>query len=212
MRIVYFLTLILIGCSIICSGAIARTGFSIEGGLLYDRPASGAHDRPYANMKSGIGFTINLGYDIWDRVGLELGAMHTAHEYELGIRAGGAIIEENADKTTFFLKARAIPFRYKKFETVIAAGAGFFDISGKRLRGGSEVDEDFSGPGFTGNLDFRYNVSEGLAISLYLGANFVNYKRYEIFGYKSNFEGGMPGGDSINWGLTIYHSIGMPQL
>ncbi len=212
MRILYFLTLTLVGLSIICSGALARPGFSIEGGLIYDRPASGTHNRPYTNMKGGIGYTVNLGYDIWNWGGLELGAMHTNHDFDLGTRAGGAIIEENAGKTAFFLKARGIPFRYKKLETVIAAGAGFFDISGKRLAGENEVDDDFSGLGFTGNLDFRYNVSDGLAISLYLGANFVNYSRYEIFGYKANYIGRMPGGDSINWGLTVYHHIGIPQL
>ena len=190
---------------------MAQKGFFIEGGMIYDRPANNPHDRPYAKMKGGLGYTGDLGYDFFDRAGLEFGVMHTAHNYELGVH-DEAVLEETADKSTFFLKARAIPFRHGQFEIVAAAGIGFFDISGRRLYAGEPFDEDFSGLGFTGNLDFRYHITGGLAVSLYLGSNLVDYSRYELSGYKANFGQGLPGGDSINWGLILYHHIGIPQI
>jgi hypothetical protein len=210
MRVVRILFFSFLWLLIFNSGSKARKGFTIEGGLIYDHPAS--HSRPYTNMKGGFGFTGNLGFDFLDWAGFELGVIHSSHKYELGVHSG-AVLEESADKTTFFLKARAIPFRRGKFEFIAAAGVGFFDLAGKRLDiAGDQFDEDFSGLGFTGNFDFRYNITDGLAASLYLGSNFINYSRYEILGYKADFGRKLPSGNSINWGLTLYHYIGIPQI
>jgi RNase P/RNase MRP subunit p29 len=206
------LFLAFLGLSILSSSSLAKKGFSIEGGLIFDRPARTSHDRPYANMKGGLGFIGNVGYDLFERGGLEIGAMHSSHHYELGIRSG-VVLEETATKTAFFVKARAIPLQKGKFEIATAAGIGYFDISGKRLDSiGNALDEYFSGIGFTGNIDTRYHITDALAASFYLGLNLVNYSRYEIFGYKADFGRPLPGGDSINWGLTLYHHIGIPQL
>lgn len=192
------------------SFVFADKGFSIEAGLLFDRPASGTN-KPYPEMTSGFGYMGNIGYDFFERGGLELGVLHTTHDYVLDV-IGGAVEEESAVKTTIFLKARGIPYQRDKFEIIVAAGLGFFDLSGKKLIQGNSTDEDLSGLGFTGNLDFRYNITTGLAVSLYLGGNLVNYNRYELLGIKTAYPGKLPGGDSFNWGLTVFHRIGIPQL
>jgi hypothetical protein len=163
-------------------------------------------------MKGGFGYTANFGYDFTAQAGLELGVMQTSHKYEPGVQAE-VVLEDNAEKTTFFLKARAIPVKREKIELVAAAGIGFFDITGKKLdQFSNEANVDFSGLGFTGNVDFRYYITSGLAVSIYMGANLVNYSRYELFGFRTNYGRKMPSGDSFNWGLTLYHHIGIPQL
>ena len=111
--------------------AIAQKGFSIEGGLIYDRP-TGSGAKPFTAIKSGLGYMGNIGYDFVDRAGLELGVLHSSHDYELAV-INNAVSEESADKTTIFLKARGIPYRREKYDLVIAAGIGYFDISGKKL-------------------------------------------------------------------------------
>jgi hypothetical protein len=212
MQALRILVLSAVGLPMLYSFSLAEKGFSIEGGLIYDHPAINSHDRPYDHMKGGLGFLGNVGYDIFERGGLEIGAMHSSHDYELGV-INGVVLERTASKTTFFLKARGIPIKRAKFEAVIAAGIGYFDISGQRLDATNEpYDEYFSGWGFTGDLVFRYYVTGGLAACLYLGSNFVNYGRYEIYGYKADFGRRLPGGDSINWGLTLYHHIGIPEI
>jgi hypothetical protein len=205
------LALVLMGLSILSANSFAEKGFTIEGGLLYDQPGGGGHNRPFPAMKGGFGYTANFGYNFTNQEGFELGVMHTMHNYELGVRTNAAI-EDNADKTTFFLKARVSPLKRGNFEIVTAAGIGFFDIAGKQIIQEQDTDNDFSGLGFTGNFDFRYYITSGLAVSIYLGANFVDYNRYEIFGYKKDYGMKMPGGNSINWGLTLFHHIGIPQL
>jgi hypothetical protein len=212
MRLARILALFISGVFSIYSNSPAEKGFSIEGGLIYDRPAINSHDRPYAHMKGGIGFIGNVGYDFFERGGLEMGGMRSSHDYELGVR-NGVVLEETAPKTVFFLKARGTPFKRGKFEAVLAAGIGYFDISGQRLDAlGVPYDEYFSGWGFTGDIDLRYSITGGLAACIYLGSNIVNYSNYEIFGQKADFHQRLPGGHSVNWGLTLYHHIGIPQL
>ena len=193
--------------------AHAQRGFSIEAGLLYDHPNNNTHDRPFPEMQPGYGYIANLGYDIIDRIGLEIGVMHTTHDYNL-FKLGDEILEDNAEKTTFFIKARGIPWKKGKFEVVTALGAGFFDISGNSIRKSYslKISEDFSGWGAIANLNLRYHVTGGLAATFYLGANFVDYNKYTLFGYPYRYVGKMPGGDSINWGITIFHRIGNPQI
>lgn len=203
--------MVTMGLFILATNSFAEKGFTIEGGLIYDQPGSGVRNRPYPAMKGGLGYIANFGYNFVNQAGLVFGVMHSTHNYELGVRAN-AVIEDNADKTTFFLKARVSPLKREKFEIVTSAGIGFFDIAGKQIIQEQEADNDFSGLGFTGNFDFRYYITNGLAVSIYLGANFVDYGRYEIFGYKTDYGKKMPGGNSINWGLTLFHQIGIPQF
>jgi hypothetical protein len=203
--------MILMGLSIFCSDSFAEKGFSIEGGMIYDHPANSSGNRPYNAMKGGFGFTGNIGYDMFERVGLELGVTHTTHAFEIGVQ-NGVVLEDNAEKTTFFLKARYTALKREKFEIVPAAGIGFFDITGLQLHQQITVNNDFSGLGVTGSIDFRYYITPGLAASFYLGGNIVNYTRFEIDGFKSSFGRSMPGGSSFNWGLMLYHHIGIPQI
>jgi hypothetical protein len=95
---------------------------------------------------------------------------------------------------------------------IMAAGIGYFDISGQKIIQGIQSDIDFSGVGLVTDFKFRYHINDGLAISFYIGANVVNYNRYEVFGSKTDYGGKLPGGNSINWGVTIFHRIGIPQI
>ncbi len=190
---------------------MAKKGFSIEGGMIFDFPSHSAHNSHYSHIKYGPGLISNFGYNLFDWGGVEVGVMYTSHGYELGVQ-NGVVLERTANKTTFFLKARGVPFKREKIELVATAGIGFFDISGARLIQDVEFEEDFSGLGFTGNLEFRYNFSTGLGAGFVVGTNIVNYSRYELLGLRTNFGGKLPGGDSIYWGITLYHHIGIPQI
>ena len=194
----------------------AQKGFSIEAGLLHDQPTNDSHDRPYHNMHGGFGYIGNFGYDFFERLGLEIGVMHTGHDYDLAT-IGNEIRGATADKTTFFVKVRGVAFKLKKLELVTAWGAGYFDLSGQHYYEVSGVtfvaDESFSGWGLTGNVNLRYNFSPGLAVGFYAGVNSVNYHKYTITAYPPiPFSGRLPGGDSINLGITVFHRIGIPQL
>lgn len=191
--------------------ALAQTGFSIEGGLISDRPKNTEHDRPYANMSAGIGYVAFLSFDFIPRAGLEIGVMHTNHDFELAV-ISNQVIEDNAEKTAFIIRARGIPFKKGKFESVLAAGPAFFDISGLRYTPAIIIEENFSGWGLSTNLSMRYHINQGLAACLYLGLNFVNYNKYTEFGNKAPFPGRLPGGDSFNIGVTLFHRIGNLQL
>ena len=189
--------------------ASGRSGFSIRGGLLYDRPVEGV----YSDMASGIGYMGSFGFDFTDRLGLEIGVMHSTHDYDFAVE-GNAVLEEEAEKNTIFIKARAIPWMIEKAEIVIAAGPALFDISGlRRSEKGLilDVDEDFSGWGIVASLDFRYHVSPGLAVTFYLSGNFVNYDKYSQFRREVSYPAILPRqGNSLSLGLTIFHRIGKP--
>ena len=197
---------------ILSSLAVAQEhrGFSIEGGLIFqDTPVGNAKNEPYQEMSSGFGYTANIAYDFTDWVGLELGVSHSNHNYLYDI-SGGAVFEETAEKNAFFLRGRGVPIRLQKFELVAAVGPAFFDITGYRSLDGAE--EDFSGIGMNFVLNGRYNISEGLAASLFFGASFVTYSRYELFGYRTTYPDELPAGNSIFWGLTLFHRIGIPRF
>lgn len=192
------------------SGALGQNGFSIRGGLLYDKP----QEKVYEDMESGIGYIGSIGYDIIDRLGLELGVLHSTHDYRFAIE-GNSVLEEEAEKNTIFFKFRGIPWKIKKAEIVLAAGPALFDIAGVRRFEQIrilDVEEDFSGWGVVVSLDFRYHVSGGLALTFYLSGNFVNYDKYTQFRREATFPEKLPGGDSISWGITIFHRIGNPRL
>jgi hypothetical protein len=130
------------------------------------------------------------------------------------MKVGNSIIDEQAEKTTFMIKARGIFWRKGNVELVAGAGAGFFDISGIFWPApeSSRVEVDFSGWGFTSDFDLRYHITGGLAIALQFGANLVNYNRYSESGYRTSFPGRFPGGNSLMWGLTFFHRIGIPEI
>ena len=204
-------------CGVFCvvfmayAEAFSQKGFSIELGLLYDKPQGSSNSRPYAGMEPGFGYTANLAYDFFDWGGLELGVMHTSHTYRLAV-IGGSVNEDDADKTTFFIRARVCPYKRGKIEVITSGGFGLFDIEGKHYIQPNLIDDDFSGPGYLVNFSLRYHITEGLTLAGFFGANFVDYNRYEMFGYKADYSGDMPSGDSICWGITIFHRIGIPQL
>lgn len=195
---------------LVSPGASGENGFSIRGGLLYDKPL----DEVYEKMEPGIGYVGSIGYDIVDRLGLEIGVMHSTHDYRLAVEAG-SVLEEEAEKNTIFFKVRGIPWKIEKAEIVLAVGPALFDISGlRRFEQNRTVDieEDFSGWGVVTNLDFRYHATRGLAVTFYLSGNFVNYDSYTQLRREAVFPGKLPGGDSISWGITIFHRIGNPRL
>jgi hypothetical protein len=189
--------------------ASGQSGLSIRGGLLFDRPV----DKIYSEMKPGIGYMGSIGFDFTDRLGLEIGVLHSTHDYDFAVE-GNSLLEEEAEKNTIFFKARAIPWRIEKAEIVISAGPALFDISGlRRSENGPilDVDEDFSGWGIVAGLDFRYHVSPGLAVTFYLSGNFVNYDKYSQFRREAPYPRNRPrGGDSLSWAVTIFHRIGKP--
>lgn len=191
--------------------AFSDNGFSIRGGLIHDTPGQDT----YREMKSGIGYVGSLGFDIRDRIGLEIGVLHSTHDYIFTIE-GNAVREKSAEKNTVFFKARGIPLKLDKAELVAAFGPAFFDISGPELfdnqSGGLiyELETGFSGWGFVTSLDMRYFVSKGLALTFYISGNFVRYNKYTINSLNTGYDGRLPRGDSFTWGLTIFHRIGMP--
>jgi hypothetical protein len=200
---------VMMAISISCP-ASGQNGFSIRGGLLYDNPI----DKVYEDMESGIGYIGSIGYDIIDRLGLELGVMHSTHDFRLAIEVN-SIVEEEAEKNTVFFKIRGIPWKIEKAEIVLGVGPAMFDISGIRRFeqiGPYDIEEDFSGWGVVTCFDFRYNVSGGLAVTFYISGNFVNYDKYTQLRREAAFPGKFPGGDSISWGVTVFHRIGNPRL
>ena len=195
----------------VTQAAFGQSGFSIRGGLLFDRPV----EEVYSEMEPGIGYMGSFGYDFIERIGLEIGVMHSTHDYYFALE-GNAVLEEEAEKNAIFFKARAIPWKIDKAELVIAAGPALFDISGLRRSVGDprfDVEEDFSGWGIVAGLDFRYHVSPGLAVTFYLSGNFVNYDKYSQFRREVPYPGSLPrGGDSVSWAVTVFHRIGKPKL
>ncbi len=197
---------VLFMCCFIPAGA--DNGFSIRGGILHDTPS----DKPYKDLTSGFGYIGSLGYDFIDAAGFEVGVMHSTHDFYLGV-ISNVVIEDKAEKTTFFIKGRVVPWKYKKTELALGAGPAFFDISGKRLYGpssGQRFDEGFSGWGYLLNLDLRTYLGDHLAGTFYLSANFIGYSKYSILNLDTAYNGKLPGGDSISWGLTLFYRIGKP--
>jgi hypothetical protein len=207
----YIVLFVILG-SFLCliPDAIAEKGFSIEGGLLYDRPIDGEQEPAFSHLRPGFGYAANLGYDFFDKLGLELGVMHSRHDYDFS-SSGGGILEEVAGRTIFFLKLRGIPLRISKSELVLAAGPALFDISGKMLVQGNDASAGFSGWGFLSSAGCRYYLNEGLAVALFFGINLVQYDRFDLLGFNTGYQGALPKGNSIYWGLTIFHRIGIPQ-
>lgn len=188
-------------------------GFSIRGGILNDSPST----EIFKEIDSGIGYIGSLGFDVHARFGFEIGVMHSTHDYTYDVVAG-AVREEQAEKNTFFIKARGIPLKMGKTDLLLAAGPAFFDISGlgrfQDNQSGNyyDLEEGFSGWGAVFGLDLRYHVSKGLALTFYMSSNLVRYNRYSINSADAVYPRRFPRGDSFSWGLTVFHRIGVPKL
>jgi len=201
----------IISLSLFCAfPAAAQTGFSIEGGLIYDRSLDSESDRAFRNLRPGIGYTANLGYDFYEQFGIEMGVMRSRHDYDL-YSGGAGVLEEVASSSAFFIRLRGIPIKFSKSEIVISVGPGYFDITGQEYIEGGGIETGYAGWGVVSSTNYRYHISPGLAISACLGTNLVKYTRYDILGYKTAFQGELPRGNSIYWGLTLFHRIGNIQ-
>ena len=191
--------------------AYSQKGFSIRGGLLHDSPSS----EIFPEMESGIGYIGSFGFDFYERAGVEFGILHSTHDYIFNIEAG-AIREREAERNTVFLKARGIPYRLGKADLVLGFGPALFSITGSRLHtieiGTFEFEDGYSGWGVVTSVDLRYYVSEGLSLTFYLSGNFVKYGKYTINTADAVYPGDLPRGDSVCWGLTVFHRIGIPDL
>jgi len=183
-------------------------GFSISGGLLLDYPSSSA----YESLESGIGYIGTFGFDIHPRAGIEIGVLHSTHDYIFALE-GNAYRKKEAEKNTLFFKLRAIPLKYRRADILLGAGPALFDISGeRRFNNTYDLEDGFSGWGAVISLDLRYFVSDYLALTLYFSGNIVKYSKYSINSLNTDYAGGLPRGNSFSWGLTVYHRIGMPKI
>ncbi len=179
---------------------------------MQDSPSS----EIFREMQDGIGYIGSIGFDFFEGAGLELGVLHSTHDYIFNIVAG-AIREREAEKNTLFFKVRVIPYRFGKADILLAAGPALFDIAGGRLYtidlGTFEFEDGYSGWGFVTSVDLRYFVSDGLSLTFYISGNFVQYGKYTVNSADAVFPDDLPrSGDSVSWGLTIFHRIGMPKL
>ena len=179
--------------------------------MLHDSPSTDV----FPEMESGIGYIGSFGFDFIDRLGLEIGVLHSTHDYIFDIVAGAIRVKE-ADKTTFFIKARGIPYRLGVAEIVLGIGPALFDITGDKLYRENNITYEFenglSGWGVVSSLDLRYFVSEGLSLTFYLSGNFVKYSKFSVNSIDASYGGDLPRGDSVSWGLTVFHRIGMPKI
>ncbi len=171
-------------------------------------------DKPFRNMESGVGYIGSIGYDFFDRAGLEIGVLHSTHTYDIGT-LGNAIYQDQAEKNNVFLRVQAIAFKYRRFELAAGAGIGFYDITGNiLLPGDSSINdafsEGFSGWGYMLNIDFRYYITEDLAVTFYMSGNFVGYSIPNLARDSQSFSSGKPGGNSISPGITFFYRVGFP--
>jgi hypothetical protein len=169
----------------------------------------------YTNMEAGVGYIGTIGFDFHERFGLEAGVLHSTHGYEFAVEAG-AIREQEAEKNAIMIKVRGTALKMGRADIVVAVGPAHFDISGvRRFVNGSDyvdLEENFSGWGLTANLDLRYHVTEGLAVTLYFSGNFIKYGEYSLNSRDTDYQAELPRGDSFAWGITIFHRIGMPKI
>lgn len=184
--------------------AIAEKGLSIRGGFLRDSPQQEVFD----DMEAGVGYIASLGYEVFEKVGVDLGVMHSTHEFRLGLR-GNAIVNEKAEKTAIFVRGRFLPLKTERYEIELGAGPAFYSITGNTeapefLFPG---EEGFSGWGYTAGLDLKHFATENLAITFYISANIVKYNDQTFNSGPVKPPTRLPRGDSISWGLTLFYRI-----
>ncbi|UCC78930.1 MAG: hypothetical protein JSW64_11695 [Candidatus Zixiibacteriota bacterium] len=189
--------------------ASAEKGLSIRGGFLHDTPKQ----EVFEDMESGIGYVASIGYEFIEKVGFDLGVIHSTHEYRLGLR-GSAIMKDKADKTAIFLKGRFLPLKTEQYEIELGAGPAFFSISGNTEAEEFIIpgEEGFSGWGYTASLDLKHFASRSLAITLYLSTNIIKYSNQTFNSRSVEPPTRLPRGNSFSWGLTLFYRIGKISL
>lgn len=199
---VIFITSALILVSI--NTGYARKGLTIRGGLLHDSPRTNV----FEDIDPGMGYIGSLGYDIYWRFGADLGVMHSTHEFRAGLR-GNAVLIDNAEKTSFFIRGRFSPLKMEKYEIQIGAGPTYYGITGDMITSyGLPYEEGYSGWGYTAGVDFMHFATENLAITVYLAANIVKFSKQTLNSSTVKPPTRLPRGDSFSWGLTLYYRIG----
>lgn len=211
MKVKYFIPIFAIVFVLFSNAmSMAQKGFFFHGGILMDIPS----DKPFKNMKSGVGYIGSVGYNFFDRGGLEIGVLHSTHLYDIAT-LGNAIYQDEAEKNNVFLKINASAFKYKRIELLAGAGVGFYDITGNILAPGDSsiadaFSEGFSGWGYTLNIDFRYYITENFAATFYLAGNFVKYSNTSPILESQALTKGRPGGNSVSPGITFFYRVGIP--
>ena len=182
----------------------AQKGLTIRGGLLHDSPGTEVFDK----IDDGMGYIGSLGYDLIAGFGADVGVMHSTHEFRAGVR-GYSVLSSNAEKTAFFMRACYTPWKSEKIEIRAGAGPAFYTISADMEDTlGFPYEAGFSGWGYTAGADFMHFVTENLAITLYLSANFVKFNKQTFNSSTLEVPDRLPRGDSFSWGLTLFYRIG----
>jgi len=189
--------------------ANAEKGLSIRGGILSDTPKYEVYD----DMETGIGYIGSIGYDFFDRIGADMGVMHSTHEYRAGLR-GYAVLVDKADKTAIFFRMRFLPLKTRLNEIQVGIGPAFYSTAADIvIEGiGLPVEEGFNGWGYTAGIDLKHFATENLAITLYLSANIVKYSKQTINSLETSNPSRLPRGNSFSWGLTVFYRIGKINL
>jgi hypothetical protein len=189
--------------------AEANKGLSIRGGLLHDTPKQETFD----DIEAGVGYIASIGYDFFERIGADLGVMHSTHEFRVGLR-GRAVVNDKAEKTAIFLRGRYLPLKTSRYEIQIGAGPAYYSIAGdvEPEDLGLPGEKGYNGWGFTAGLDLKHFATDNLAITFYLSANIVRYDKETYNSATIAAPTDLPRGDSISWGLTLFYRIGKIKL
>jgi hypothetical protein len=200
---VIFITFLLLIVSI--NRGHAQKGLTIRGGFLHDSPGT----EVFEDMKPGVGYIGSLGYDIFNKLGGDLGVMHSTHEFRAGL-VGYSVLSDKAEKTAIFIRARYSPLVTEKYQIQLGAGPAFYSIAGDvAIPGiGLPYEEGFSGWGYTAGVDLMHFATENLAITFYLSANIVKFNKQTFNSSTLREPTRLPRGDSISWGLTLFYKIG----
>jgi len=189
--------------------AEAQKGLSIRGGLLHDTP----QQEVFVDIEPGVGYIADIGYDFFERIGAELGVMHSTHEFRAGLR-GPAVVTNKAEKTAIFIKGRFLPLKTGKYEIQLGIGPAFYSIAGdiEAEEGGIPGELGFTGWGYIAALDLKHYVTENLAVTFYLSANIVKYSKQTFNSLNISNPSRLPRGNSFSWGLTLFYRIGKLKL
>ncbi len=175
------------------------------------------HDTPkqevFEDMEAGIGYVAGIGYEFIEKVGFDLGVMHSTHEYRLGMR-GQAIMKDKADKTAIFIRGRFLPMKTKQYEIELGAGPAYYSIAGnvEAEDDGISGEMGFYGWGYTAALELKHFASKNLAVTFYISTNIVKYGKQTFNTLTVAEPTRLPRGNSISWGLTLFYRIGKISL
>jgi hypothetical protein len=194
-------------CVLLVSNGVveAKKGLSLRGGFLRDTPRQDV----FEDMESGVGYIAGIGYEFFEFAGADLGVMHSTHEFRLGVR-GNAVVNDKAEKTALFIRARFLPLKTAQNEIELGAGPAFYSITGNTETAVLPFpgEEGFSGWGYTIGLDLRHFATDNLAVSFYFSANMVKYNKQTLNTRDVEPPTRLPRGDSYCWGLNLFYRIG----